>query len=389
MAPPATLLVAVLLLYHLREDVGGEESRERSLCTMLDAAQTLRLLTTHEGGMYHLEFSIGTPPVAVKGVVDTGSSLSWTMCDPRASHLYSPKKSLSYNKIQCKSPLCNTGKYANNCTEFCTYGYTYNDGNYIQGTLLRENMMLEDVTFPGMLIGCSSNTSLIGEPGIVGFGFTNLSLIGQLKLKQFSICLSNDTTSKSPIFFGTAANISNGAQFPIRSIPFINNPSRESDYWVALKSIRIGNTVAETPWEASEKPNGLGLIAVDSGSDMCSFVMSTFENIKKAFMSEVNLTSILSRPARLGEGICFHLPAEDPTFGIGNMPTVIFNLDGADLEFPNARIYRMEDDFICVQMRGMNKSLSLWGNYQLMDMHVLFDWEHSQMSFVQADCLNL
>lgn len=230
-----TFQVSILLLFLL--DILLQSNGHLSPNT------TLRLAAEFSGGMYHLEFSMGKPPKPVKAVVDTGSSLSWIMCDPRGNPIYNPKTSKTYHKIPCRSPLCKLGKYADNCTEFCTYSYTYNDGHYIKGTLVNETLSFGATEVPDMVIGCSTDTNLLGEPGIMGLGFSNFSLVGQLGLNQFSICLSSEEEVKSHVFFGSLADIKKGSSpsQPILTVPIVGHSNKPSDYWVTLRAITIGN----------------------------------------------------------------------------------------------------------------------------------------------------
>ncbi|KMZ58736.1 hypothetical protein ZOSMA_74G00800 [Zostera marina] len=359
---------------------------------------TLRLAAEFSGGMYHLEFSMGKPPKPVKAVLDTGSSLSWIMCDPRGNPIYNPKTSKTYHKIACKNPLCELGKYAENCTEFCTYSYTYNDGHYIKGTLVNETLSFGKIEVPNMVIGCSTDTNLLGEPGIMGFGLTNFSLVGQLGLTQFSICLSSKKEVKSHVFFGSLADIKKGSppSQPILTVPIVSHSNKSSDYWVALKAISIGKTYVETSWEATVKPNGEGLIAVDTGSDMCSFAMATYNVLKQAFKDEVKLPMVQNYKVGVGEGICFQIPAgkisnESSTSLTDGMPMVVYHLDGVDMKFSNDRFYEYDEKekLVCVKIRGMKRKLSLWGNYQMKNMHILFDLKDMKLSFAHTQCHKL
>lgn len=157
-----------------------------------------------------------------------------------------------------------------------------------------------------------------------------------------------------------------------------------------------GNTHVETPWEATVKPNGEGLIAVDTGSDMCSFVMATYNALKIAFKEEVKLPMVQNAKVGVGEGICFQIPAaktsnESSTLLIDGMPKVVFHLDGVDMEFSNDRFYECDekDRLVCVKIRGMERKLSLWGNYQMKNMHILFDLKDMKLSFAHTQCHKL
>jgi hypothetical protein len=64
------------------------------------------------GGEYLMNISIGTPPVEVLGIADTGSDLIWTQCKPckqcfnQNPPLFDPKLSSTYRTIPCQSNSC-------------------------------------------------------------------------------------------------------------------------------------------------------------------------------------------------------------------------------------------------------------------------------------------
>ncbi|GLU14707.1 hypothetical protein SLE2022_312600 [Rubroshorea leprosula] len=63
-------------------------------------------------GEYIMNISIGTPPVEILGIADTGSDLIWTQCKPCAhcykqdAPLFDPKSSSTYEPLSCLSTEC-------------------------------------------------------------------------------------------------------------------------------------------------------------------------------------------------------------------------------------------------------------------------------------------
>ncbi|CAI0419710.1 unnamed protein product [Linum tenue] len=63
-------------------------------------------------GEFLMELAVGTPPVSYSAIVDTGSDLIWTQCDPctncykQPTPIFDPSKSSTFAKLPCSSSLC-------------------------------------------------------------------------------------------------------------------------------------------------------------------------------------------------------------------------------------------------------------------------------------------
>nr|CAD1819274.1 unnamed protein product [Ananas comosus var. bracteatus] len=88
---------------------------------------------------YLMELSIGTPPVPLSSMMDTGSNLIWTQCEPcvrcfkQPTPVYNRTESSTFSQLGCTTPQCNDlSKYTTtNCAQStCQYSYGYQDGSY-------------------------------------------------------------------------------------------------------------------------------------------------------------------------------------------------------------------------------------------------------------------
>ena len=58
-------------------------------------------------GKYLMKYSVGTPPVAILGIADTGSDLIWLQCKPctecynQAAPFFDPTMSTTYKSVSC------------------------------------------------------------------------------------------------------------------------------------------------------------------------------------------------------------------------------------------------------------------------------------------------
>ena len=102
------------------------------------------------GGSYIMNISLGTPPVTLLGIADTGSELVWTQCLPCTNcykqnlPFYDPKKSSTFKKLSCSSDACSTLQQAscNRSTSTCTYSYLYGDQSHTKGDLASETFRI-------------------------------------------------------------------------------------------------------------------------------------------------------------------------------------------------------------------------------------------------------
>ncbi|PKI65658.1 hypothetical protein CRG98_013953 [Punica granatum] len=68
-------------------------------------------------GEYLLNISIGTPPIQLISIMDTGSDLTWTQCKyctrcfSLQTPLFNPNKSSTYASVSCNSKECRNQEY--------------------------------------------------------------------------------------------------------------------------------------------------------------------------------------------------------------------------------------------------------------------------------------
>ncbi|RZB77782.1 Aspartic proteinase CDR1 [Glycine soja] len=149
---------------------------------------------TSNNGDYLMKLTLGTPPVDVYGLVDTGSFLVWAQCTPcygcykQKSSMFEPLRSNTYTPIPCDSEECNS-LFGNSCSpqKLCAYSYAYADSSVTKGVLAREIVSFsstngEPVVGGDIIFGCGhSNSGIFNENdmGIIGLGGGPLSLVPQ------------------------------------------------------------------------------------------------------------------------------------------------------------------------------------------------------------------
>ncbi|KAK9993937.1 hypothetical protein SO802_023640 [Lithocarpus litseifolius] len=167
-------------------------------------------------GHHLMKVSIGTPPVDIYGIADTGSDLVWTQCVPcdgcynQTNPKFDPQKSSKNRDISCQSEQCHlidTGTCSPQ--NLCSYTYAYGSSSITHGVMAKEKVTItstsgKTVSFD-LAFGCGhNNTGTFNdhEMGIIGLGGGSVSLVSQLGStfgsQRFSQCL---------LPFGTDPNI--------------------------------------------------------------------------------------------------------------------------------------------------------------------------------------
>ncbi|KAG8365560.1 hypothetical protein BUALT_Bualt18G0117700 [Buddleja alternifolia] len=304
------------------------------------------------GGEFLMDLSIGTPPMPFSAILDTGSDLIWTQCQPcihcinQQTPIFDPNESSSFSKLPCSSDLCKALPQSRRTSSNCEYLYQYDGG-----------------------------------AGLVGLGRGQLSLVAQLDEPKFSYCLKSIDSKTSTLFMGSRASTTSGDS--IITTPLIKNPSPSlsSFYYISLKGISVGKTLLPIDSSAFEiKSDGSGGMIIDSGTALTYLEKSVFDLVKEEFSKQTQ-SPITQGPLEF----CFTLPPGESF----NFPTLTFHFEGqADLELSpeNYLIIRVENGLGCLAM-GSSKSISMiFGNIMHHNMLVLYDLAQETLSFVPKHC---
>jgi len=358
---------------------------------------------------YLVDLAIGTPPLALSAVLDTGSDLIWTQCDapcrrcfPQPAPLYAPARSATYANVSCGSRLCEalpSLRPSSRCSASasaqvrgCAYYYSYGDGSSTDGVLATEAFTFgAGTTVHGLAFGCGTDNlgGTDNSSGLVGMGRGPLSLVSQLGVIRFSYCFTpfNDTTTSSPLFLGSSASLSPAA----KSTPFVPNPTgprRSSYYYLSLEGITVGDTLLPIdPAVFRLTASGRGGLIIDSGTTFTALEERAFVVLARAVAARVALP--LARGAHLGLSVCFAAPEGRGPEAVA-VPRLVLHFDGADMELPRSSAV-VEDSVAGVACLGMvsARGMSVLGSMQQQNMHVLYDVGRGVLSFEPTDCSEL
>ncbi|CAN6205603.1 unnamed protein product [Urochloa humidicola] len=384
----------------LRRDMHRHTARRLAASSGATVSAPTRKNSPGGVGEYLMTLAIGTPPVSYPAIADTGSDLIWTQCAPcsdqcfkQPTPLYNPASSTTFAVLPCGSSLsiCAAAP-APRCA--CPYNYTYGTGwtSGVQGseTFTFSSSPADQTRVAGIAFGCSEASSdyFEGSSGLVGLGRGAVSLVSQLGAGRFSYCLTpfQDTRSTSTLLLGPSATLDGTTG--VGSTPFVASPAMapmNTFYYLDLLGISLGTTALSIPPDAfSLNADGSGGLIIDSGTTITMLVDAAYRQVRAAILSLVTL------PTKDGSGLdlCFALPS--PTSDPPAMPSMTLHFDGADMVLPTDS-YMMQDAGVwCLAMANQTDGeVSILGNYQQQNMHILYDVGKETLSFAPTKCSTL
>ncbi|XP_019435243.1 PREDICTED: LOW QUALITY PROTEIN: aspartic proteinase CDR1-like, partial [Lupinus angustifolius] len=351
-----------------------------------------------DGGEYLMSYSIGTPPVKILGIVDTGSDIIWLQCQPchpcynQTTPIFDPSKSTTYKTIPCTSNKCksvrDTSCSSDGNQQSCQYRIGYGDGSRSQGDLSLDTLTLGStngsaVSFPKTIVGCgNSNFGVSREgSGIVGLGNGPVSLITQLGSSiegKFSYCLTpsfSNTKSPSKLNFGKDAVVSGSG---VVSTPLFLDTVF---YYLTIEAFSVGNKRVEFG-KSSTSEGGSGNIIIDSGTTLTLLPEDVYSDLESAVAEAVKLERV-EAPTRL-LSLCYQLPSSDEKL---QFPVFTVHFIGGDIELnPINTFVKVTDDIICFAFAPTNQPISIFGNLAQQNLLVGYDLQKKTLSIKPTDC---
>jgi hypothetical protein len=342
---------------------------------------------------YTVTVGIGTPPQPHTLIVDTASDLTWTQCNlfndtaKQREPLFDPSKSSSFAFVPCSSRLCtedNDGsKSCSNKT--CRYDYGYVSVEAV-GVLALEAFSFGDncLSF-GFGCGALTDGNLLGASGILGMSPAVLSMVSQLAIPKFSYCLTPYADRKSsPLFFGAWADLGRyKTTGPIQSVPILRNPvSITFFYYVPLVGLSLGTRRLDVPAATFALKHG-GTV-VDLGSTVGELAEPAFTALKEAVLHTLDLplTNITVKDYE----VCFALPS-GVSMGAVQTPPLVLHFDGgADMVLPRDNYFQEPRAGLMCLAVIPGEGMSIIGNVQQQNFHVLFDVHDSKFLFAPTNC---
>ncbi|CAH9099899.1 unnamed protein product [Cuscuta epithymum] len=353
--------------------------------------------SSRSSGEFWMDLSIGTPPVALRFVIDTGSDVIWT-------NSHSSDSSSTFQIYPCCPALlrdegtviqklrCVPGS-KKLTVPGCAYNSSYRDGSWSWGHIAAESFTFEsgNVTVESVAF-LSADT--IGWPpfasksssGLVGLGRGNMSLVSQLNVSQFSYCLTDaDSNLVSTLTLGGSGGAAQkkraGGISPITAGRLLESPKKapySSFYYVAIKGISVGDTLLDVQERVFEVDGeGRGGMIIDSGTTL-TYLPSMAYN---ALISEVESQSGQSHPIE-GSRLCYPRTSYPRSLNL----TIHFdNNEKLTIPSENWSVTGKIDEHhfgTCLLFgEALDGEPGIWGNILQQNMLVTYDLAHSALFF--------
>lgn len=364
-------------------------------------------------GEYFMDVFIGTPPKHFSLILDTGSDLNWLQCSPcedcyeQIGPKYDPSMSSSYSAIPCSSKQCGLvappeaeaagDRCAGNSSSPCRYFYWYGDRSNTTGDLSWETFSVNvtgrrgPLRVPRVVFGCGhANRGLFhGAAGLLGLGRGQLSFTSQLRElygHKFSYCLvdrDSNASVSSTLVFGEDERLV--AHRDLQYTALIQTAtSVDTFYYVRIAAVTVGRERVDVPSGALDiTAEGYGGTIVDSGTTLTYLVQPAYEKIRSAFEAKITYPRVEFPPL----GPCYNVS------GVGDVKLPEFSIiftDGAVWRFPAKNYFIQldpEEAVVCLAIMGTPPgSLSILGNYQQQNFHILYDVDNSRLGFAPMTC---
>ncbi|KAM7516326.1 hypothetical protein LguiA_005909 [Lonicera macranthoides] len=371
------------------------------LSKLSSSPNTIQSQITPIPGEYLMNVSIGSPPLHILSIADTGSDLTWTQCTPcthcfkQNSPLFNPENSSTYVKVPCNSRPCAVVR-TSTCSpnNYCAYKYSYGDKSFTQGDIAVDSFTFgstsgRPVTIPSVIFGCGhANGGTFNEAtsGIVGLGGGPLSIINQLEgsIKgKFSYCLVplNEKSKTSKINFGSNAVVSGTG---VVSTPLITK-SPSTYYYVNLEKITVGDQTLEFKASSNSRKEGdvEGNIIIDSGTTLTLLPSDLYSGLVSKVKESVNENPIKDPNGLFG--LCYSIGDNGEVQNL-NLPNITFHFTGADVDLTAAETFlEVEEGLVCLTMVPSDE-FAIFGNLSQMNFLVGYDLVKKQVSFKRTDC---
>jgi hypothetical protein len=367
-------------------------------------------------GEYFMDVFIGTPPKHFSLILDTGSDLNWLQCSPcedcyeQVGPKYDPSMSSSYSAIPCSSQQCalvappvtetvgdRCAGNGRNSSSSCRYFYWYGDKSNTTGDLSWETFSVNvtgrrgPLRVPRVIFGCGhANRGLFhGAAGLLGLGRGQLSFASQLRElygHKFSYCLvdrDSNASVSSTLVFGEDERLAAHRDLQYTALVQTAN-SVDTFYYVRIAAATVGGERIDVPSAAFEiTAKGDGGTIVDSGTTLTYLAQPAYEKIRAAFEAKISYPRVDLPPL----GPCYNVS------GVGDVKLPEFSItftDGAVWRFPAKNYFIQldpEDAVVCLAIMGTPLgSLSILGNYQQQNFHILYDVDNSRLGFAPMTC---
>ncbi|XP_075650125.1 aspartic proteinase CDR1-like [Castanea sativa] len=340
--------------------------------------------------------SIGSPPVPQLLFMDTGSSLSWTQCQPcthcftQTLPIFNPPESATYSSVPCHSPKCDRQVPGINCQgPRCGFELQYGDGTSVSGFLSTDTITFETsdegiTLVPRLIFGCETDLiidrgTLGGQvSGLLGLGAEAISFASQLGSK-FSYCFGSVWDPEyihNQLIFGEGAKREGFVTF----LEIIG-----SFYYIRLVSISVGEKMLDiSPNVFVLEEDGTGGVIIDSGATLTSLPEAALNPLKAEVLNL--LSGIVPYIGMRHSSPCFKGVIDRELAGF---PVVTFNFaNGVDLVLDvKSLFYEAGPNAFCMAMtQSKAANLTVIGVLAQQSYNIEYNLAEKSISMQRIDC---
>ncbi|BAT11846.1 Os10g0539000 [Oryza sativa Japonica Group] len=413
---PMQLLVLCLIsvttcaaAHGLRRGLDQQGMRGRILADATAAPPGGAVVPLHWSGAHYVaNFTIGTPPQAVSGIVDLSGELVWTQCAACRSSgcfkqelpVFDPSASNTYRAEQCGSPLCKSIP-TRNCSGDGECGYEapsmFGDTFGIASTDAIAIGNAEGRLAFGCVVASdgSIDGAMDGPSGFVGLGRTPWSLVGQSNVTAFSYCLAlHGPGKKSALFLGASAKLAGAGKSnpptPLLGQHASNTSDDGSDpyYTVQLEGIKAGDVAVAA---ASSGGGAITVLQLETFRPLSYLPDAAYQALEKVVTAALGSPSMANPPEPFD--LCFQNAA------VSGVPDLVFTFQGGATLTAQPSKYLLGDGngngTVCLSILSSTRldsaddGVSILGSLLQENVHFLFDLEKETLSFEPADCSSL
>ena len=336
------------------------------------------------GGEYLMEFSIGTPPVKVTGMVDVTGDFIWTQCEPcpncspHLGPLYDPSKSSTRSTFSCSSSEC-LALEKSNCggNDTCEYIRKDDSGVDTRGVLTSDVFTIDGVPYTNVRFGCGNDNSFSTRlaPARVGLtGSDDFSLVFRFNNDApftFSHCFRKDFDNPSGGNTSSELHLGKDARLNGRSSPLtrcqMGSGSRNWFYSPTLRGMGVGTEALNL---TTELVGGNCSILFASSTPLTFLKKPLFDLVASKVRQQAHLP-VAPHRANDPWDLCFNGTFQDL---VGYLPKILVSFDH-ELALPlsRAQIYaEVEHGRTCLLMAPTDGH-NIIGTYFQMNRNIGYD----------------
>lgn len=330
----------------------------------------VKLSGNYSLGYYFVHGHFGTPGQIQTLIVDTGSSLTLTVCkgcENCGEHSYppfDPKASGTFVELEVNR----------------TFAITYAEGSSYSGRLFSDVLKLEGQKSGNRgALGCVEKESgavrVQPAEGILGLGVS--ALFAHTNMRPFAICLGHNGGEVS--FAGWNQHLHSGLQRFINSTPKLF--SRQ--YGVELRALSIAGRRIVLPPEPRESMTPF----FDTGSTVVYFSRPVYQALADG-LSRFCASAFRNCAGHKRFSPCLTSPKIASRSFLSTFPNINLHFNGTSLTWkPQDFFYRSEDDQYCVLWEEGEQTVL--GAPLMRNLDVLFDAQNSRLGVADARCSGL